>query len=570
MDERPTVKESLRKIFVGGLNRKTDEASLSGYFSRFGEVVDCVVIRDKDDRSKGFGFVIFKDAESVDEVQKLENGHFIDSKEVETRRAVQRKGKQDKETIKVEANYPTKKIFLGGIKYDVEEKDLIDYFSRYAGVKSAEVIRDKEGNSRGFAYVVLDSQDAADKVCIEKDHVIKGRECEAKKSLSKNELLRHKDQDGTSRGGSGGGGSNYADNGNNQNQQGQGPGQNWNQGQGQNWNQGQVPSGPQGQGQGPPGGWNQGGPQGNWYGGPSGGPGNNWNQGQWGQGGPPVGNWNQNGPWNNWNQGPPGGGGGSWNQGPYNWSGGGSGNWQGGGPPQAAPDQGGGQVADANAAPPASQTDQKPAGNGPWNQQGGQWNQGSGGPGWQGQWGPGNWGPGNQQGNWGNGPWGGWNQGNWSGPPGGNWGPNGPPGNWNPQGGGPGGNNQWAGSSAPQVNSGQTQPNPSAAQGPGNWNQGQGSWTQGPGGNWNWNQGPGNRGGPNGTVPQAAPGAWNQGGTEQKPPEASYSQPPQQQNQAPKEGYGDQSSAGGPMRQKQQRTHRNSGPYSEYAQSGSN
>jgi RNA recognition motif-containing protein len=47
-------------------------------------------------RSKGFGFVIFKDAESVDEVQKMENGHFIDSKEVETRRAVQRKGKQEK------------------------------------------------------------------------------------------------------------------------------------------------------------------------------------------------------------------------------------------------------------------------------------------------------------------------------------------------------------------------------------------------------------------------------------------------------------------------------------------
>jgi RNA recognition motif-containing protein len=49
----------------------------------------------------------------------------------------------------------------------VEEKDLMEYFTRYAGVKSAEVIRDKEGNSRGFAYVVLDSQDAADKVCSE-------------------------------------------------------------------------------------------------------------------------------------------------------------------------------------------------------------------------------------------------------------------------------------------------------------------------------------------------------------------------------------------------------------------
>lgn len=53
--------------------------SLRDYFSQFGEVVECTVMRDNSTgRSRGFGFLTFKDAKTVNIVMVKE--HFLDGK----------------------------------------------------------------------------------------------------------------------------------------------------------------------------------------------------------------------------------------------------------------------------------------------------------------------------------------------------------------------------------------------------------------------------------------------------------------------------------------------------------
>ncbi|GMN42804.1 hypothetical protein TIFTF001_012012 [Ficus carica] len=54
------------KIFVGGLAWETQRDTMRRYFEQFGEILEAVVITDKNSgRSKGYGFVTFKDPEAA-------------------------------------------------------------------------------------------------------------------------------------------------------------------------------------------------------------------------------------------------------------------------------------------------------------------------------------------------------------------------------------------------------------------------------------------------------------------------------------------------------------------------
>ncbi|XP_059633860.1 uncharacterized protein LOC132276451 [Cornus florida] len=54
------------KVFVGGLAWETQSETLRRYFEQFGDILEAVVITDKNTgRSKGYGFVTFRDPESA-------------------------------------------------------------------------------------------------------------------------------------------------------------------------------------------------------------------------------------------------------------------------------------------------------------------------------------------------------------------------------------------------------------------------------------------------------------------------------------------------------------------------
>lgn len=61
-------------MFVGGLSWETTQENLQHYFSRYGEIIDCVVMKNNETgRSRGFGFVSFSDPNNITQV--LEDGH---------------------------------------------------------------------------------------------------------------------------------------------------------------------------------------------------------------------------------------------------------------------------------------------------------------------------------------------------------------------------------------------------------------------------------------------------------------------------------------------------------------
>jgi len=71
------------KLFVGGLSWETTQENLQRYFGRYGEVIDCRVVKNSETgRSRGFGFVTFSDPANVSLV--FQNGpHQLDGRTID-------------------------------------------------------------------------------------------------------------------------------------------------------------------------------------------------------------------------------------------------------------------------------------------------------------------------------------------------------------------------------------------------------------------------------------------------------------------------------------------------------
>ncbi|XP_033369848.1 heterogeneous nuclear ribonucleoprotein D0 isoform X5 [Parus major] len=157
------------KMFIGGLSWDTTKKDLKDYFSKFGEVVDCTLKLDPiTGRSRGFGFVLFKESESVDKVMDQKE-HKLNGKVIDPKRAKAMKTKE-----------PVKKIFVGGLSPDTPEEKIREYFGGFGEVESIELPMDNKTNKRrGFCFITFKEEEPVKKIMEKKYHNV---------GLSKREL----------------------------------------------------------------------------------------------------------------------------------------------------------------------------------------------------------------------------------------------------------------------------------------------------------------------------------------------------------------------------------------------
>ncbi|XP_053864302.1 RNA-binding protein Musashi homolog 2 isoform X6 [Malaclemys terrapin pileata] len=136
------------KMFIGGLSWQTSPDSLRDYFSKFGEIRECMVMRDPTTkRSRGFGFVTFADPASVDKVLAQPH-HELDSKTIDPKVAFPRRAQPK--------------------------------------VEDAMLMFDKTTNRhRGFGFVTFENEDVVEKVCEIHFHEINNKMVECKKAQPK-------------------------------------------------------------------------------------------------------------------------------------------------------------------------------------------------------------------------------------------------------------------------------------------------------------------------------------------------------------------------------------------------
>ncbi|KAF5401003.1 Heterogeneous nuclear ribonucleoprotein A3 [Paragonimus heterotremus] len=171
-----------RKLFVGGLNPVTDDFRLREFYSQFGTVTDAVVMKDIAGRSRGFGFVTYSDPQMAD-VACNHRPHEIDGKVVDAKKAVPKGGAYP------EPETPVCKIFVGGIRRNIRDDDLFEYFSRFGSIVEAVIMMDKETNqSRGFGFVTFGDTDSVDRVVADSPHSLGGYPIDVKKAVAKDDM----------------------------------------------------------------------------------------------------------------------------------------------------------------------------------------------------------------------------------------------------------------------------------------------------------------------------------------------------------------------------------------------
>ncbi|XP_041967820.1 DAZ-associated protein 1 isoform X5 [Alosa pseudoharengus] len=183
------VGDEVGKLFVGGLDWSTTQETLRNYFSQYGEVVDCVIMKDKStNQSRGFGFVKFKDPNCVRTVLETKP-HNLDGRNIDpkpcTPRGMQPEKTRTKEgwkTGKSDSN-KSKKIFVGGIPHNCGEPELRDYFNRFGVVTEVVMIYDAEKQRpRGFGFITFEAEQSVDQAVNMHFHDIMGKKVEVKKA----------------------------------------------------------------------------------------------------------------------------------------------------------------------------------------------------------------------------------------------------------------------------------------------------------------------------------------------------------------------------------------------------
>ncbi|XP_060675166.1 heterogeneous nuclear ribonucleoprotein 1 isoform X2 [Ziziphus jujuba] len=149
-----------RKLVVLGIPWDVDTDGLREYMSKFGELEDCIVMKERSTgRSRGFGYVTFASVE--DAKNALSGEHFLGNRMLEVKVAT------PKEEMRVPAKKVTR-IFVARIPQSVTQATFRSHFEKYGEITDLYMPKDQGSKMhRGIGFITFANAESVDSLMAE-------------------------------------------------------------------------------------------------------------------------------------------------------------------------------------------------------------------------------------------------------------------------------------------------------------------------------------------------------------------------------------------------------------------
>lgn len=182
--ERSTQRSLFSNVFVKNFDESIGDEQFRAAFEKYGEISSAVIMKDENDKSKGFGFVNFAEPEQAEKmVDECNNtAIFGDDKMVFCGRAekkARRQAQLQKEYLKKKDENAKRfqgiNLYVKYLDEEVDDARLTKEFSTFGTITSAKVMVDeKTGQTRGFGFVCFSTPEEATRAVTEMNGKILG------------------------------------------------------------------------------------------------------------------------------------------------------------------------------------------------------------------------------------------------------------------------------------------------------------------------------------------------------------------------------------------------------------
>eukprot|EP01100_Stratorugosa_tubuloviscum_P012397 TRINITY_DN587_c0_g4_i1.p1 TRINITY_DN587_c0_g4~~TRINITY_DN587_c0_g4_i1.p1 ORF type:complete len:441 (+),score=210.74 TRINITY_DN587_c0_g4_i1:95-1417(+) len=151
---------NMRKLYVGNLSCSVEDGLLEEIFRSIGTVENCRIVRDKNGQSSGYGFVAYYDNITAEKAIFQLNNRKIYDQEIKVNWAHATMQREDTSTHQ--------HIFVGDLAPEVDDKILLQSFTKFGSCSDARVIVDgATGRSRGYGFVSFRKREDAERAIYE-------------------------------------------------------------------------------------------------------------------------------------------------------------------------------------------------------------------------------------------------------------------------------------------------------------------------------------------------------------------------------------------------------------------